>query len=162
MKFTKVQLDPMVETFSNEYYHKYLRENPKYCFCIVSPTNRNRVVAYFFGKAEGRLKNWHSHITAIAVERDFRRRGLAKRLMELFEEQSNRDGAYFADLFVRKSNENAIEMYKSMDYVVWRTITEYYGDGEDAYEMRKALKADVTKESIVPPRKSVIRPAEMR
>lgn len=39
------------------------------------------------------------------------------------------------DLFVRKSNQVAINMYKNLGYIVYRTILEYYsGDqDEDAY-----------------------------
>lgn len=39
------------------------------------------------------------------------------------------------DLFVRKSNEVAIDMYKKFEYAVYRIVTDYYsGDvDEDAY-----------------------------
>lgn len=39
------------------------------------------------------------------------------------------------DLFVRKSNQVAINMYTNLGYIIYRTILEYYsGDqDEDAY-----------------------------
>lgn len=43
----------------------------------------------------------------------------------------------------------AVNMYKKMGYVVYRTVIRYYGD-EDAYDMRKALKRDTNKESMIP------------
>lgn len=46
-----------------------------------------------------------------------------------------RKRAYFVDLFVRVSNKVAINMYKNLGYIVYRTVLEYYsGDpDEDAY-----------------------------
>ena len=46
-----------------------------------------------------------------------------------------RKKGYFVDLFVRKSNQIAINMYKNLGYIIYRTILEYYsGDkDEDAY-----------------------------
>lgn len=48
---------------------------------------------------------------------------------------NNRKRAYFVDLFVRKSNKIAINMYTNLGYIIYRTILEYYsGDkDEDAY-----------------------------
>ena len=48
----------------------------------------------------------------------------------------DRKNCYFVDLFVRKSNEVAIDMYKKLDYVVYRTVIDYYAGSEideDAY-----------------------------
>lgn len=46
-----------------------------------------------------------------------------------------RKDAWFVDLYVRVSNTVAICMYKSLGYIVYRTVLEYYsGDpDEDAY-----------------------------
>lgn len=58
---------------------------------------------------------------------------------------------YFVDLFVRESNQAAIQMYKRMGYSVFRRVLEYYSDPEEhALDMRKALRRDVKRESIIP------------
>lgn len=48
-----------------------------------------------------------------------------------------RKQTYFVDLFVRVSNKIAINMYKNLGYIVYRTVIDYYaGPGdvdEDAY-----------------------------
>jgi len=46
-----------------------------------------------------------------------------------------RKDAFFVDLFVRMSNNVAVDMYKQLGYVVYRRVLEYYsGDpDEDAY-----------------------------
>lgn len=52
-----------------------------------------------------------------------------------------RKRAYFVDLFVRKSNQVAINMYQNLGYIIYRTILDYYaGDhDEDAYGMFKRV-----------------------
>lgn len=52
------------------------------------------------------------------------------------------------DLFVRASNDIAKELYRKMGYSVYRTVLEYYNDGEDALDMRKALSRDVKGETV--------------
>ncbi|KAG7259592.1 hypothetical protein CRUP_018772 [Coryphaenoides rupestris] len=108
------------------------------------------------GKAEGSVarEDWHGHVTALSVAPEFRRLGLAAKLMDTLEEISERAG-FFVDLFVRVSNQVAVNMYRRLGYSVYRTVIEYYsasnGDpDEDAYDMRKALSRDTEKRSIVP------------
>ena len=72
------------------------------------------------------------------------------------------------DLFVRISNDNAINMYKNFGYSVYRQIIEYYAGGtaphappdEDAYDMRKALSRDPDGKSLVA-KKKVIKTTEL-
>lgn len=49
-----------------------------------------------------------------------------------------RKDAFFVDLFVRMSNNVAVDMYKQLGYVIYRRVLEYYsGDpDEDAYGKR--------------------------
>nr|XP_013800689.1 PREDICTED: N-alpha-acetyltransferase 20-like isoform X2 [Apteryx mantelli mantelli] len=47
-------------------------------------------------------------------------------------------GGFFVDLFVRVSNQVAVNMYKQLGYSVYRTVLEYYSASngepdEDAY-----------------------------
>ncbi|EFA86228.1 N-acetyltransferase [Heterostelium album PN500] len=103
------------------------------------------------GKAEGEKENWHGHVTAVTVAPEYRRIGLADRLMNTLEEVSEKvHDAYFVDLFVRKSNTLAINMYTKFGYTVYRTVLGYYSGEEDALDMRKALARDVDKKSIIP------------
>ena len=117
------------------------------------------------GKAEGNGENWHGHVTAVTVGPEYRRLGLAKKLMNILEEISENvyDG-YFVDLFVRMSNRVAINMYKGMGYSIYRQVIGYYSGEEDALgttfagfetmltflDMRKALPRDKEKKSIIP------------
>ncbi|CCG80878.1 Uncharacterized N-acetyltransferase C16C4.12 [Taphrina deformans PYCC 5710] len=105
------------------------------------------------GKTEGRGKEWHGHVTAVAVAPEYRRLNLAKRMMQTLETVSqNQYNAYFIDLFVRSTNYLAIDMYKSFGYVVYRRVKGYYtnssGPDEDGFDMRIPLGRDKDKESI--------------
>jgi hypothetical protein len=69
------------------------------------------------------------------------RLGLAKTLMDYFENVSVNNNAFFVDLFVRASNSLAIQMYEKFGYVTYRRVLGYYSGElpEDALDMRKAL-----------------------
>ena len=146
-------------------------------------------MGYILGKAEGNKKLWHGHVTAVTVSPEYRRLGVASNLMAFLEEVSQDIyNAYFVDLFVRVSNLLAQVMYNALQYSVYRQVIikrqllfgiyvqhiskfyrliiislkvlGYYSGEEDAYDMRKALKRDVKKESTVPLGRP-IRPEEL-
>lgn len=103
------------------------------------------------GKSEGEDKDWHGHVTALTVAPDYRRLGVGQCLMRHLEDVSDAGDMYFVDLFVRQSNAKACQMYEKMGYSVYRTILGYYTGlhPEDGLDMRKALKRDVARESLV-------------
>ncbi|KAG2424388.1 hypothetical protein HXX76_014597 [Chlamydomonas incerta] len=120
-----------------------------------------QAMGYILGKAEGEGELWHGHVTAVTVGPDFRRQSLAQKLMDILEEISDKvHNCYFVDLFVRKSNSVAINMYAKFGYIVYRTVTGYYSGDEDAYDMRKALRRDAARKSVVPLKKA-IRPEDL-
>jgi len=96
-----------------------------------------------FGKAEGDNLEHHGHVTAITVAPEYRRLGLARKMMNLLELVS--DDVYkgfFVDLYVRCTNDLAINMYEGFGYSVYRRVEQYYGslgmgraakDEEDAF-----------------------------
>lgn len=98
------------------------------------------------------------HVSAVTVAPLFRRQGLARALMDYLEEVTiKRHNGFFVDLFVRPSNEVAINMYKNLGYIVYRTVLSYYGgqDNEDAYDMRKAMPRDKDKKTVIPLEKPI-------
>ncbi|KAI1236938.1 N-alpha-acetyltransferase 20, partial [Lamprotornis superbus] len=146
-RFNNINLDPLTET--------YLAHWPEYF--IVAEAPGGELMGYIMGKAEGSVarEEWHGHVTALSVAPEFRRLGLAAKLMELLEEISEKKGGFFVDLFVRVSNQVAVNMYKQLGYSVYRTVLEYYSASsgepdEDAYDMRKALSRDTEKKSVIP------------
>lgn len=103
------------------------------------------------GKAEGNGELWHGHVTALTVAAEYRRIGLAKRLMNILELVSEHIyNGYFVDLFVRQGNKVAIKMYSDMGYITYRRVTGYYSGEEDGLDMHKALPRDVERKSMIP------------
>eukprot|EP01124_Arcella_intermedia_P007205 TRINITY_DN14364_c0_g1_i1.p1 TRINITY_DN14364_c0_g1~~TRINITY_DN14364_c0_g1_i1.p1 ORF type:complete len:156 (+),score=50.63 TRINITY_DN14364_c0_g1_i1:112-579(+) len=127
---------------------------PDYNYVLRSPDGS--MMGYIMGKAEGKKQQteeqskaamkWHGHVTAVTVAPEFRRLGVATLLMNILEETTEKNYAgSFVDLFVRASNENAINMYKKLGYKVYRRVLEYYQDEgarkENGLDMRKAMIA---------------------
>ncbi|CAJ0586606.1 unnamed protein product, partial [Mesorhabditis spiculigera] len=148
--FTKINSDPMVEAYNIGFYFQYWSRWKEYF--LVATTLNGEIAAFIMGKDEGLETDHHGHVTAITVRHDYRKRGIARQLMQYFEETSIEKGCYFVDLFVRKSNTAAIRLYEKLGYVVYREIKNYYSgkNPENAYEMRKALPRDADKKSVVP------------
>ncbi|KAG0458414.1 hypothetical protein HPP92_023276 [Vanilla planifolia] len=154
LHFASVNLDHLTETFNMSFYMTYLARWPDYFHVAVAPCNR--IMGYIMGKVEGQGESWHGHVTAVTVACGYRRQQLAKKLMQLLEDVSDKmDKAYFVDLFVRASNMPAIKMYEKLGYVVYRRVLRYYSGEEDGLDMRKALSRDVEKKSMIPLKRPV-------
>ncbi|XP_015492215.1 N-alpha-acetyltransferase 20 isoform X1 [Parus major] len=165
-RFNNINLDPLTETYGIPFYLQYLAHWPEYFIVAEAPGGELMGYRYYaalvavasslmflaqrgalavvtstvMGKAEGSVarEEWHGHVTALSVAPEFRRLGLAAKLMELLEEISEKKGGFFVDLFVRVSNQVAVNMYKQLGYSVYRTVLEYYSASsgepdEDAY-----------------------------
>jgi N-terminal acetyltransferase B complex catalytic subunit len=68
----------------------------------------------------------YGHVSAISVSPQHRRKGLAKTLMQVFEQECEKLGCYYVDLFVRPSNGVAVEMYEGFGYRIYRQVLGYY------------------------------------
>lgn len=148
-KFNHINLDPLTETYNISFYMTYVSTWPS--LCATYEDSNGRLMGYILGKAEGNKELWHGHVTAVTVSPEYRRLGVAKNLMAHLEDVSEKQyNAYFVDLFVRVSNKLAQLMYRNLGYIVYRQVLGYYSQQEDAYDMRKALRRDVLKKSVVP------------
>jgi N-terminal acetyltransferase B complex catalytic subunit len=152
-KFNHVNLDILTETYSTDFYGKYIAIWGEYCVSSVNSTGD--IEGYILGKVEGKEKLWHGHVTAVTVAPDYRKQGLARAFMDILEYVTTFiHNAYFVDLFVRSSNKVAIDMYKKLGYSTYRIVDKYYSDdtnqpAEDAFDMRKSMPRDVDKSSSI-------------
>lgn len=87
-----------------------------------------------FIAADQRREEGHTIIVTIAVDPNYRRRGIGERLMREVEMRSPL--SHFR-LMVRKSNARALNLYRRLDYQIVDSWPHYYGDGEAAYVMEK-------------------------
>mmetsp|Transcript_16453 Transcript_16453/g.28198 ORF Transcript_16453/g.28198 Transcript_16453/m.28198 type:complete len:175 (+) Transcript_16453:207-731(+) len=149
LTFNNVNLDILTETYQLPFYMQYLATWPEYCQVAVGPGDQT--MGYVMGKSEGNGNLWHGHVTAVTVAPEYRRQHLAETLMQILEEVTEKvHNGYFVDLFVRKSNSIAINMYQKFGYIKYREVLGYYSGEENAYDMRKAMPRDVKRESVVP------------
>ncbi len=104
-----------------------------------------KVVGYVMARMEDsmnflkRSRKKKGHIISVAVLPQYRRKGLAKRmLMETLEalKKANAEECY---LEVRESNNSAICLYDHLGFTKVRVIPRYYKDGEDAFLFSKNL-----------------------
>ena len=99
---------------------------------IVAEIDQRGVVGYAFWQ---RVLD-EAHLLNIAVDPEFRRRGIARRLLEKMIQICKDDGVMVIQLEVRKSNIPAIELYRSLGFVEVGVRKGYYEDnGEDALLM---------------------------
>ncbi|KAI5170932.1 N-terminal acetyltransferase B complex catalytic subunit [Pancytospora epiphaga] len=147
-------LDVRSENFTLEYYLFYLEHYGNHFITIkrrdsketISSLFSHPIIGYIFGKPE--IKTLLCmHISALSVAPSYRTSGLGSELLRLIEENGNKLGAYFSDLYVRSQNAVATGFYTKKGYVLYRKVHMYYADPvEDAWDMRKSLKADPNKE----------------
>jgi N-terminal acetyltransferase B complex catalytic subunit len=115
----------------------------QYAFSSNRPYPAFNLPFSVLGKAEGEHADWHGHVTALTVAPEYRRLGLARKMMHLLETVSDEVyKGFYVDLYVRCANHLAIDMYEGMGYSVFRRVREYYGtlgigkggrDEEDAF-----------------------------
>mmetsp|Transcript_4032 Transcript_4032/g.8108 ORF Transcript_4032/g.8108 Transcript_4032/m.8108 type:complete len:177 (-) Transcript_4032:28-558(-) len=152
LTFNNVNLDGLTETYNIGFYLEYLSRWPEYFEAAIS-SNKNTMMGYCMGKSEGSEELWHGHVTAVTVAPEYRRQGLARTLMASLESTSTYlYNANFVDLFVRSSNNRAIDMYTKFGYTVYRRVLGYYSGvaPEDGLDMRKALERDKEGKSVIP------------
>ena len=98
------------------------------------------LVAELDGKVIGYAGAWvildESHITNIAISEAYRGYGYGRKLTEALMQYLSNLGAAYATLEVRRSNERAQNLYKSLGYVGVGWRKRYYEDNrEDALLM---------------------------
>ncbi len=126
-----------VKSFKIPYPRHYLkillRMAPQYF--LVAEEN-GKVVGYISGVA--RISKI-GHIVSIAVDPDYRRRGIGNLLIEALLKKFKNDKMKKVRLEVRVSNKPAINLYVKIGFKIERRIKNYYPDGEDCFVMTKEL-----------------------
>jgi len=105
-------------------------------FFVAEDSEDGKIVGFVGGS----VRSGHGHISGIAVDKEFRNKGVGGRLLAAAEDEFRRAGFDRVTLEVRVSNENAIRFYENRGYRRLYTIKGYYADGEDAYFYEKLLE----------------------
>ena len=113
-----------------------------YLIAVLTFSNVVRLKAVENGSMVGfiagdpRLRDGWGWIATIAVDSNFRRRGIGTALLHACESQL---GVPRSRLTVRTSNQGAITLYEKEGYRTIDVWKAYYSDGEDAIVMEKVL-----------------------
>lgn len=128
------------ENYQMKYYFYHMLSWPQLLYVA---DDGGKIVGYVLAKMEDDQPGEpHGHITSLAVLREYRKLGLATKLMSTVEKvMLGCFDARYVSLHVRVSNKAALTLYKeTLGFKVTETETKYYADGEDAYDMRKELR----------------------
>ncbi len=105
--------------------------------CNITARCNGEIVGYCFSLG---MKNM-VHLLNLAVHPDFRRQGIARRLLHEIFSFARSHGKSYVFLEVRKSNDSAKRLYTSVGFTHVSTWQRYYSDsGEDASIMVKRLE----------------------
>ncbi len=108
---------------------------------FVKEMTSNACARYLIAEADGKVAGYagawivldEAHITNIAVAKEYRGRGLGRRLTAALLQYASNLGVVYATLEVRRSNEIAKNLYQSLGFEYVGTRKRYYEDnGEDA------------------------------
>lgn len=133
------------ENYTFKYYYYHFLNWPDLIY-IAEDTTTKKIVGYVLGKideeGDSGLKQKKGHITSLSVLRDYRRFGIAKRLMIATHRAMK--GVFRLDLVtlhVRESNDAALYLYRDgLGYEVLKIDDKYYADDENAFFMKKILE----------------------
>lgn len=114
---------------------EYLLTSPD-AVCFRAFACSNPMIAFVIGLIE---PDRTGHITTVCVAPEYRRRGVALRLMEKAEESFRRRQVRTIRLEVRSTNEGARALYESLGYAVLQRLPQYYSNGGDGLLMIKSI-----------------------
>ena len=109
-------------------FEKYLEDS-------FAAEEDGRMIGLIVGKV---LKN-QGVIKLIAVEQNYRGKGIGKKLVEYLLNYFKENGARIVIARSRTGNENGISFLKNLGFGIVKTIEKYYLNGDDAYLMKKEL-----------------------
>ena len=105
---------------------------------VVELTNADEpdVVGYIMGRIEDDVE---AHVTSLAVAPAHRNNKLGSRLLIALLVDAKNRRMKSCSLQVRRGNDNALKLYKRLNFQPIRELSKYYEDGEDGIFMRRQL-----------------------
>ncbi|MEM2143879.1 MAG: N-acetyltransferase [Candidatus Jordarchaeaceae archaeon] len=80
-----------------------------------------------------------SRIYTLEVKPEFRRKGIASKLLQTLENEFRKRGAIVSTLEVEVNNTAALNLYQKFGYKKVRVLEDYYGKNRNGFEMTKNL-----------------------
>ena len=140
---TQINTACLPENYTDIFFVDLYRRYPE---TFVVAEEDGKIVGYIMCRIEMGLSNFglsgmskKGHVVSVAVLPEHRRKGVGKALVLRALDGMRGYGAKQCYLEVRVTNQEAISLYKKLDFDVARTIHGYYADGEDAFVMSVKL-----------------------
>ena len=139
----KVNAATLPEHYSDYFYYEILNEFPN--TFIVAEVG-GELIGYVMCRTEYGLSVMRrfglarkGHIISVATIEAHRGRGVGTALVRHAMEELRKGGCKEVFLEVRVTNDDAVRLYRKMNYQVSGTMQGYYKDGESAYLMAQQL-----------------------
>jgi len=116
----------------------YLQSEGSHCIVaeIADQTNHKTIVGFVLTERSSEF----AHIITLDVLEPYRRQSVGSRLLEAAEREASAGGAAIMYLETATTNKAAIALWKKHGYRETGTIENYYGRGQNAFEMLKSLR----------------------
>jgi len=140
----EINLKTLPEHYSDYFYESLLAEMPE-AFLVAQMGGRH--VGYIMCKTEFGFSNFKKlgfvkkgHMVSVAVLPEFRAKGIGKAIVEeaIRGVRLKRCDEFYLE--VRCSNNDAIQLYEKLGFVIRQRLGAYYRDGEDAYLMSREFE----------------------
>ena len=106
----------------------------------IVASSKEVIIGYAVGSANGE----EGHVVSVAVDPRHRRKQIGTALLSAVTAKLVAEGVKQIQLEVRKGNAGAIAFYERMGYRMLSEIRHYYGDGEDAWVLRRLVESSVS------------------
>ncbi len=122
------------EAYSRDTF-EYLLTAPE-CVSYRAVTQGGMMVGFIVGLIE---PDHTGHVTTLGVAPEYRRRGIARQMLEKVEDGFRRRDVRIIRLEVRSINNGAQQLYRDLGYIVTQRLPRYYSNGGDGLLMIKSL-----------------------
>lgn len=138
-KATELDIDNLVNLEEINFHSPWTKDQFKYE--LLENEFSNTIVVYEGDELIGYINYWvifdNGQINKICVKDNYRRQGIASKLMDMASDDFKEKECFVITLEVRKSNVSAQALYEKYGFMNVLTKKAYYTDGEDAYYMIK-------------------------
>ncbi|XP_031336294.1 N-terminal acetyltransferase A complex catalytic subunit ard1-like [Photinus pyralis] len=125
----------------------HMGEFPHLAFVLESKTKE--IHGYILGEMRIKKKQEYGVLTSLAVNKRFREKGYGKKLCNsLFNAMIQTYKANTVTVYIRLTNELAVQFYENLDFENEGVEAEYFSDQTDAYVLKYNLTNFVITEGV--------------
>jgi ribosomal-protein-alanine N-acetyltransferase len=132
VKVMEIERNSFSEPWPESYLKKFCKNHP-HEFLVAE--NKGEVVGFVAGEISENL----GKVSLIAVDQNYREKGVGKKLLEFILNHFKEKGIRTVVARARTENEKGVAFLKSFGFEITEMIKKYYPNGDDAYLMEKDL-----------------------